>query len=472
MAEPSSANQTMNPSFYRSFEDKMRGSRELILTRLQTYHPFVKPLISESKTARVIDLGCGRGEWLELVNSWGFSGLGFDSDEGMLQACAQRKLAAEKMDVIDALKEQPDSSASIVSAFHLVEHLPFPHLQILVKEALRVLQPGGLLIMETPNPENIVVGSNQFYLDPTHHRPLPSQLLAFLTEHEGYARTKVLYLQESSRLLEEKNPSLYDVLAGVSPDYAVVAQKHTTPDQLRLFDGAFSKEHGLSLRTLSQRYDRRLLESSHELEDLEMSHHATTASMVADLDRIEKTLHRYVHQNLHHVALDVQGLHRAHQALATGLAQVVEQTSLIQERLHGIELRTQQAQQNLAVANSTLESIRNSTLWRLTSPVRWGLTQIKLLLAQGPVNRIHSLRKKLNPASKSEPSVAPAVPADPEDKIDGPSGPATHEMMPVPTEETIPTETAEAVSAESLNGHAQSIYEQLKAAQQPPKVIR
>lgn len=475
MVEPSCAHQYMNANFYRSFEDKMRGPRELILSRLQAYHPFVQPLISENQPVRAIDLGCGRGEWLELLNSWGLSGYGFDSDEGMLQACAQRELAAKQMDVIEALMEQSDSSVAMISAFHLVEHLPFPRLQTLVKEALRVLQPGGLLIMETPNPENIVVGSNQFYLDPTHQRPLPSQLLAFLTEHEGFARTKVLYLQESSALSEAKSPSLYDVLAGVSPDYAVIAQKNAAPDHLKLFDEAFSKEHGLSLRTLSQLYDQRLIESSHQLEDLEISHQATAASMAADLDRIDKMLHRYVHQNLHHVALDVQGLHRAHQAPASGFTQVVEQSNLIQERLRGVELRAQQAEQALATTAATLNSIRTSTLWRLTSPVRWGLIQIKLLVAHGPVQRLHSLWRKLSPSSQPEPTDAPsnpAAPADPIGQIADVSGPATHEIVSSLSEKPLPTEASHAISVASLNGHAQAIYEQLKAAQQSAKVDR
>ncbi|MGE9641913.1 class I SAM-dependent methyltransferase, partial [Escherichia coli] len=78
----------------------------------------------------------------------------------------------------------------------MVEHIGFANVQLLIEESFRVLKPGGLLILETPNPENIVVASSSFYLDPTHTQPIPNQLLAFLTEYTGFNRTKILRLQE------------------------------------------------------------------------------------------------------------------------------------------------------------------------------------------------------------------------------------------------------------------------------------
>ncbi len=79
--------------------------------------------------------------------------------------------------------------------------------------------------METPNPENIVVATRDFYLDPTHQRPIPPQLLSFLPEFYGFARTKIIRLQESKDLEMRADLTLQDVLSGASPDYAVVAQK-------------------------------------------------------------------------------------------------------------------------------------------------------------------------------------------------------------------------------------------------------
>lgn len=250
----------MSESFYRAFEERLRGSRELIKSRLRVYLPFVEPLIGLHSDAQAVDLGCGRGEWLELLKEAGFSAQGVDLDEGMLAACRDLGLEVQTRDAVGFLKELPSVSQVIVSGFHIAEHISFSDLQTLVQEALRVLKPGGLLILETPNPENILVGSSSFYLDPTHQRPIPSQLLSFLPEHYGFERVKLVRLQESSELAS-KVPTLLDVLNGVSPDYAVVAQKGAAPEQMKLFQMAFEKNYGQTLETLVQRYEERIVKA-------------------------------------------------------------------------------------------------------------------------------------------------------------------------------------------------------------------
>jgi O-antigen chain-terminating methyltransferase len=126
-----------------------------------------------------------------------------------------------------------------------------------VAQALRVLKPGGLLIMETPNPENLVVATRNFYLDPTHQRPIPSPLLAFVAEHAGFARVKTLRLQESNELVNRGDIALQDVFAGASPDYAVVAQKYAPDEVLALTSDPFGVDYGLSLDDLVNRWDNR-----------------------------------------------------------------------------------------------------------------------------------------------------------------------------------------------------------------------
>lgn len=242
-------------TFYRAFEERHRGSRELIKGRLRVYLPFILPLRQIYDDCSALDLGCGRGEWLELASEAGFNAHGVDLDDGMLEACYERGLSVEKQDAIKALKALPDESQVAVSAFHLVEHIPFDAVQTLVKEALRVLKPAGLLIMETPNPENILVGTTNFYLDPTHQRPIPPQLLSFLPEHCGFSRTKILRLQEVPGLVKKEDLNIFDIIGGVSPDYAVVAQKDADKEKLALFDDAFKKEYGLTIDNLAMRYD-------------------------------------------------------------------------------------------------------------------------------------------------------------------------------------------------------------------------
>ena len=254
--------------FYRAFEDRYRGSRDTIKDRLRVYLLFVAPFKVLYSDCKAFDLGCGRGEWLELMTETGFiNPHGVDLDEDMLAACHERGLSVAKADAIISLQSLPDESQVIVSGFHIAEHIPFDALQVLVSEALRALKPGGLLILETPNPENIVVGTNNFYLDPTHQRPLPMQLLSFLAEYSGFARTKILRLQESQDLQNIQNVALLHVINGVSPDYALVAQKAGTGDQQPLFDLAFNKTYGFSLETLSSRHEAGIQQRFAEIED-------------------------------------------------------------------------------------------------------------------------------------------------------------------------------------------------------------
>lgn len=244
----------MSDGFYRAFEERHRGSRELIKGRLADYMPFVEPLLRTYPSAQAVDLGCGRGEWLEVLTEYGFKPKGVDIDDTMLAACEGLDLSVEQGDALCYLSALPDESQAVVSAFHVVEHISFDQLQNLIADALRVLKPGGLLIMETPNPENIVVATQNFYLDPTHQKPIPEMLLSFVTEHLGFARVKTLRLNESKHLRVDTPLSLLDVLACASPDYAVVGQKNAAPEIFGLLDSAFAADYGISMHSLAIRY--------------------------------------------------------------------------------------------------------------------------------------------------------------------------------------------------------------------------
>ena len=304
----------MNDFFYRAFEDRFRGSRSLISARLVVYQPFLRPLAVAFQTPKALDLGCGRGEWLEVLGDSGFDAIGVDLNEGMLAACKERGLTGQLGDALSTLKELPSESLALVSAFHLVEHLPFEAAQILVQEALRVLVPGGLLVLETPNSENLTVGTSSFYLDPTHLRPLPAALLEFVAEHAGFYRSKVLYLQEAADLHGDSQVALMDVLSGVSPDYAVVAQKNAPPALMAEFDAPFNAKYGLSLDSLARRYDTQTSQFNMQLVE-------RSDQLVERSDQLEKAV-----------------------------AQFGEQLSQVQTQLEGI---------------------LGSRSWRITAPMRW-----------------------------------------------------------------------------------------------------
>lgn len=249
----------MNTDFYQAFEKKYRGSTELIQTRLRVYFPFIEQLVKLSPDATAVDLGCGRGEWLKLLTEWGIDAQGVDIDEGMLALARKQGVKVHNREAIDFLKNLPEASQLIISGFHIAEHINFSQLQHLVQQALRVLKPGGLLILETPNPENIVVGTSTFYLDPTHKNPLPPLLLSFLPEYYGFTKVKILRLQEPSFSLEEcEDITLLDVLSRVSLDYAIVAQKSGDSKLMKATQQAFDVNYGLQLKNLANLYDQQI----------------------------------------------------------------------------------------------------------------------------------------------------------------------------------------------------------------------
>jgi O-antigen chain-terminating methyltransferase len=304
----------MSDQFYRAFEEKFRGSHALIQQRLEVYVPFIKPVTEALPQGLVLDLGCGRGEWLALMQHHAIPAMGVDLDAGMLAACQQQNLNVQRQDALAYLKQLNDGSAAVISAFHLVEHLSFEVLKELVSECQRVLAAGGLLIMETPNPENFMVATQSFYLDPTHVRPIPPDLLAFVPEYLGYETVKILRLQESADVKTHANLSMQDVFMGASPDYAVVAQKAGQP-QLKhklqsLFDQAYGisglallERHRLQTHELQFKQDKaisNLLQQSQRTEaqvaQLNAQLTAQLSRMKAQLDSAELQLHNSQHR--------------------------------------------------------------------------------------------------------------------------------------------------------------------------------
>ncbi len=246
----------MMDNFYVNFEQNFRGTRTEILRRLNAYNDYLTPYQHLQPQAWALDLGCGRGEWLEKCQQLGFAVHGVDLDEGMLQTCKDKGLQVACQDALSYLESLPHDSQSIVTAFHVVEHISFEQLRTLLTQAMRVLKPAGLLIMETPNPENLVVATRNFYLDPTHIKPIPPELLTFVARQTGYERVQLLRLQENPTLAEQSEILLTDVIHGVSPDYAVIAQKAGSAEQMDTLAPVFAQNKGIGLQTMVERYDQ------------------------------------------------------------------------------------------------------------------------------------------------------------------------------------------------------------------------
>lgn len=254
--------------FYYALEDKFRGSRELILVRLEGYRPFIDALKTITPRPTAYDIGCGRGEWLELLDAAGFDCFGMDLDIGMLGDALSRKLNVRQGDGIAYLTELPTNSVNLISAFHVVEHISQQDLHLLISEAHRVLAPGGLLILETPNPENIIVSTHDFYYDPTHRNPIPAHLLAFYAEYYGFLFNKILRLNGEPTLVDQKVINLRNVIRGASPDYSIVSIKPAPDTVVDAFKDALNRQYGIGLDYLIERFGGHLLDSEKEVASL------------------------------------------------------------------------------------------------------------------------------------------------------------------------------------------------------------
>lgn len=215
--------------YYNRLEARWRGSRADIRQRLSVYLPEVEAAFIRSGNLPVLDLGCGRGEWLELMRERRIRAIGVDPNRMQIGEARELGLDARAQTAAEALAEAGDNSVSAITAHHLIEHLPFRDVAWIVREALRVLAPGGVLIFETPNPRNILVGASSFYNDPTHIAPLPDTVLTTLFDCAGFNPVEARPLHPHERFDEfRQNPGFSEELAHIlfgPQDLAVLGHK-------------------------------------------------------------------------------------------------------------------------------------------------------------------------------------------------------------------------------------------------------
>jgi O-antigen chain-terminating methyltransferase len=217
-------------AFYLAFENQFRGTRADIKKRTAVYLPMIRNAHLGTAKMPVLDLGCGRGEWIELLQEKKLVALGVDLNQFMVAECSERGLPVEQADVLEFLESQADDTHGAITAFHLIEHLPFRTQQQFFTQCLRVLRPGGLCIFETPNPDNVQVGSNRFYSDPTHLHPLPKDYTKFAMTAVGFKNVELLPLHPDKHALplgENAAPveQFINRMFFGEQDYAVIARK-------------------------------------------------------------------------------------------------------------------------------------------------------------------------------------------------------------------------------------------------------
>lgn len=198
---------------YRRFEDRFRGSRERITALQQAFVPLL------ADHGPVLDVGCGRGELLEVLGKAGIAARGVDTDAGMLAIARVNGVTnVEEADAVEVLKNAEAGSLGAVVAMQVIEHLPYEALQELLLAARHALRAGGRLIVETVNP-HAVAAMKGFWLDPTHQHPLFPEVTLELVQEAGFDRGFVFFPNGAGDVeVDRLKQPAYAVVADVAGD--------------------------------------------------------------------------------------------------------------------------------------------------------------------------------------------------------------------------------------------------------------
>ncbi len=216
---------------YFDFENHFRGSREMIKSNQTSYVKYFEGC------KHVVDIGCGRGEFLELMKENGIGAVGVDTYTEFVEFCKERDLNVVEQDAIEYLLNCDGTDG--IFAGQLVEHLKVEQIIALCRVAYERLEPGKCLIMETPNPMSLAIYTHAFYLDPSHMKPVHPLLLQYIAAKAGFSKVDIIFTKESRLDMEipkleiegadlvQYNKAMAEVsnLLFGSQDYAIVAYK-------------------------------------------------------------------------------------------------------------------------------------------------------------------------------------------------------------------------------------------------------
>jgi O-antigen chain-terminating methyltransferase len=206
---------------YGKFAERFRGSEECVKTGQQIYLPYFEGC------RNVLDIGCGRGEFLETMRAAAIPARGIDLGAESVAACRLKGLDAEIADAFPYLASLDRGTLDGIFCSQVVEHLPPERLPELIRLCAERLARGGVIAIETPNPECLAIFGTHFYLDPTHTRPVPHPLLIFYLEEYGVGQMELRRLSPAVDTMPSLG-SLPDDFRGAffgSLDYAVIGRK-------------------------------------------------------------------------------------------------------------------------------------------------------------------------------------------------------------------------------------------------------
>jgi O-antigen chain-terminating methyltransferase len=266
-------------SFYLKFEETFRGSEKEIKERLKFYIPILKvyPDFFKKGELKAVDLGCGRGEFLEIFKEMGYEPIGVEINPFIAEKVRMKNFKVVEKDIVEFLRTCEDRSFHIVSLIHVIEHLDFEYMFHLFKEVYRVLCEGGSFILETPYVKNILVGLYDFWSDPTHKRPIHVEFIKFMGKYFGFDIIKHFPLQGAKKKVSRES-NFTDILSS-SRDVSIVFIKPARDENFT----------GLINNALSEMENN----SSVELEDILTGLNGVFESLHKTLDEQRKTLHDF-----------------------------------------------------------------------------------------------------------------------------------------------------------------------------------
>ena len=194
---------------YVGFEDQFRGSPEEIRKRVAEYLPIFE------KTSDVLDVGCGRGEFLDLLRGNGVRARGIDVNAAMVDVCREKKLDAETADALTYLRALPDGSLGGLFAAQVIEHLEPRYLTQLLDAAFDKLRPGAPIVLETINPACWFAFFESYIRDLTHVRPVHPDTLHYLLIATGFQHVDIKYrapYPDAEKLQPVASPALGDLV--------------------------------------------------------------------------------------------------------------------------------------------------------------------------------------------------------------------------------------------------------------------
>jgi SAM-dependent methyltransferase len=220
---PTPAGRVVFPDYF-AYESRMRGPTERVRDRQRRY-------VDDFRDAHpVLDIGCGRGEFLGLLREAGVEARGVDLDADMVSYCRGEGLDVEQAEAIDYLEGLAEGALGGVFAAQVVEHLPAPELVRLLELAAAKLRTGGLLVAETINPLSPIALRN-YFADLTHAQPLVPETLELLARQSGFDSVEVRFANEpDEKLVEPADPTIaanvrrLNELLFAPLDYAILAR--------------------------------------------------------------------------------------------------------------------------------------------------------------------------------------------------------------------------------------------------------